>query len=71
MAEMVTWLLIVVGSCTISAIIAGIVPVLTGFLFPMPFSMFRLTHQGHHLRNRTDHEMFDLYYPTDSRAYGG
>jgi hypothetical protein len=27
MAEMVTWLLIVVGSCTISAIIAGIVPV--------------------------------------------
>jgi fatty acid desaturase len=40
---------------------------LTGFLFPMPFSMFRVTHQGHHLRNRTDHEMFDLYYPTDSR----
>ena len=67
MAEMVTWLLIVVGSCTISAIIAGIVPVLTGFLFPMPFSMFRLTHQGHHLRNRTDHEMFDLYYPWDNR----
>ena len=34
----------------------------------MPFSMFRVTHQGHHLRNRTDHEMFDLYYPTDSNA---
>ena len=40
---------------------------LTGLLFPMPFSMFRVTHQGHHLRNRTDDEMFDLYYPTDYR----
>jgi len=38
-----------------------------GIFFPMPFSMFRVTHQGHHLRNRTDHEMFDLYYPTDVR----
>jgi fatty acid desaturase len=41
---------------------------LAGMLFPMPFSMFRVTHQGHHLRNRTDHEMFDLYYPTDVRV---
>src|SRR4029077_20712687 len=38
-----------------------------GLLFPMPFCMFRVTHQGHHLRNRTDHEMFDLYYPTDHK----
>jgi fatty acid desaturase len=36
-------------------------------LFPVPFTMIRTTHQGHHLRNRTDHEMFDLYYPTDNR----
>jgi fatty acid desaturase len=41
---------------------------LAGMLFPMPYSMFRVTHQGHHLRNRTDHEMFDLYYPTDNRV---
>jgi fatty acid desaturase len=40
--------------------------VLTGILFPVPFSMVRTTHQGHHLRNRTDFEMFDLYYPTDN-----
>src|SRR5206468_1526751 len=40
---------------------------IAGMLFPMPFSMFRVTHQGHHLRNRTDHEMFDLYYPTDRK----
>lgn len=42
--------------------------VITGMLFPIPFSMMRVTHQGHHLRNRTDHEMFDMYYPTDSRV---
>lgn len=40
---------------------------ISGALFPMPFSMIRTTHQGHHLRNRTDFEMFDLYYPSDSR----
>src|SRR5207247_504785 len=38
-----------------------------GLLFPCPFSLIRVTHQGHHLRNRTDYEMFDLYYPHDSR----
>ena len=42
--------------------------VLTGWLFPVPFSMIHVTHQGHHLRNRTDHEMFDLYYPSDNRV---
>jgi fatty acid desaturase len=42
--------------------------VLTGFLFPIPFSMIRVTHQGHHLYNRTDSEMFDLYYPHDNRV---
>ena len=41
---------------------------LTGCLFPMPFSMICLTHQGHHLYNRTDSEMFDLYYPHDNRV---
>jgi fatty acid desaturase len=41
--------------------------VVTGFLFPVPFSLVHTTHQGHHLRNRTDFEMFDLYYPTDNR----
>jgi fatty acid desaturase len=42
--------------------------VLTGLLFPVPFSLIHTTHQGHHLRNRTDHEMFDLYYPADRRV---
>src|SRR5207249_1809804 len=41
---------------------------LTGMLFPIPFSVIRITHQGHHLRNRTDFEMFDLYYDTDIKV---
>jgi fatty acid desaturase len=40
--------------------------VATGVFFLAPFSMIRVTHQGHHQRNRTDAEMFDLYYPQDS-----
>jgi hypothetical protein len=38
-----------------------------GALFPAPFTMVRTTHRGHHLRNRTDAEMFDLYYEHDNR----
>jgi fatty acid desaturase len=41
--------------------------VITGLLFPIPFRLMRTTHQNHHHHNRTDHEMFDLYYPTDNR----
>lgn len=40
--------------------------VLAGFLFPVPFSMIKVTHTVHHCCNRTDHEMFDLYYPGDN-----
>jgi len=40
--------------------------VATGVFFLAPYSMIRVTHQGHHQRNRTDAEMFDLYYPGDS-----
>ena len=40
--------------------------VVTGVFFLAPFSMIRVTHQGHHQRNRTDAEIFDLYYPHDS-----
>jgi fatty acid desaturase len=42
--------------------------VLTGLFFPIPFRLMRTTHQNHHHHNRTDHEMFDLYYPTDNRV---
>ncbi len=40
--------------------------VAAGVFFLAPFSMIRVTHQGHHQRNRTDAEMFDLYYKGDS-----
>lgn len=40
---------------------------LAGLVFPMPFTLMRSTHQGHHVHNRTDVEMFDLYYPHDNR----
>ena len=40
---------------------------LAGVWFPVPFSMIHYTHRSHHRFNRTDTEMFDLYYPTDNR----
>ena len=39
---------------------------LAGVWFPVPFSMIHYTHRSHHRFNRTDAEMFDLYYPTDN-----
>jgi fatty acid desaturase len=33
--------------------------------FPGPFTFLRACHLGHHRRNRTDAELFDLYYPGD------
>ncbi len=35
-------------------------------LFPLPFSLTATTHYSHHERNRTDTEMFDLYYQDDN-----
>jgi fatty acid desaturase len=34
-------------------------------LFPAPFHLLRQGHLGHHLRNRSDDEAFDLYFPED------
>ncbi|MCP5155253.1 MAG: fatty acid desaturase [Ectothiorhodospiraceae bacterium] len=38
-----------------------------GWLFPTAFSLYATTHEVHHRCNRTDHEMFDCYYPGESR----
>ena len=43
--------------------IAGII---NGAMFPTGLTFQRICHLGHHLRNRTDHEMFDMYYPDDN-----
>jgi fatty acid desaturase len=41
---------------------------IAGLLFPIPFRLMRTTHENHHRHNRTDHELFDLYYPGDNRT---
>jgi fatty acid desaturase len=43
---------------------AGVV--LAGF-FPTIFSVQRISHLGHHRRNRTDEELYDYYLPHQSR----
>lgn len=39
----------------------------TAWHFPMSGRFLALTHQFHHRCNRTDHEMFDYYYPADNK----
>jgi fatty acid desaturase len=39
-----------------------------GWLFPVSFTLMKVTHIVHHCCNRSDHEMFDCYYPGDNRA---
>jgi fatty acid desaturase len=40
--------------------------VIVGAFFPTSFTLQQYFHLGHHCRNRTDAEMFDLYYPQDN-----
>ncbi len=35
--------------------------------FPAPFHLIRQGHLGHHIRNRSDDEAFDLYFPDENR----
>jgi fatty acid desaturase len=37
--------------------------------FPAPFHLIRQGHLGHHLRNRSDDEAFDLYFDGDHRLW--
>ena len=39
--------------------------VLMALFFPAPFHLIRQGHLGHHRRNRSDDEAFDLYFPGD------
>lgn len=38
---------------------------LLGLFFPAPFHLLRQSHLGHHYRNRSDDEAFDLYFDDD------
>jgi fatty acid desaturase len=42
---------------------------LTALFFPTSFHLLRKNHLGHHLRNRTDSEVFDLVLPGDNRLF--
>lgn len=42
--------------------------VLLAAFFPGPFTFLRACHLGHHKRNRSEAERFDLYYPGESKA---
>ena len=44
------------------------VGMILGWLFPLSFTVLKVTHTVHHCCNRTDHEMFDCYYPDDNRV---
>ena len=39
--------------------------------FPVPYHLFRQGHLGHHLRNRSDDEAFDLYFEGENRFWKG
>ncbi|MCA9239597.1 MAG: fatty acid desaturase [Planctomycetales bacterium] len=41
------------------------VGILMALFFPAPFHLIRQGHLGHHRRNRSDDEAFDLYFPGD------
>jgi fatty acid desaturase len=41
---------------------------ISSMCFPTGLRFQRTCHLGHHLRNRTDHEIFDMYYPTDNKV---
>jgi fatty acid desaturase len=43
--------------------------VLLGLFFPAPFHLLRQGHLGHHVRNRSDDEAFDYYFPGDNRLW--
>ncbi|MCB1317716.1 MAG: fatty acid desaturase, partial [Leptospiraceae bacterium] len=50
-----------------NALVNYVIGLLLGMLFFIPFTFFEHVHNEHHRLNRTDHEMFDLYYPGESR----
>ena len=45
--------------------------VVLALFFPAPFHLIRQGHIGHHIRNRSDDEAFDLYFEHESRFWKG
>jgi fatty acid desaturase len=45
------------------------VGIFLALFFPAPFHLLRQGHLGHHRRNRSDDEAFDLYFGRDNKAW--
>jgi fatty acid desaturase len=52
-----------------NAVLNQIGGVLLALFFPAPFHLLRQGHLGHHMRNRSDDEAFDLYFDGESRVW--
>jgi fatty acid desaturase len=50
---------------TVNAVVATIL----ALFFPAPFHLIRQGHIGHHIRNRSDDEAFDLYFEDENRFW--
>jgi fatty acid desaturase len=46
-----------------------VVGTILALFFPAPFHLIRQGHIGHHLRNRSDDEAFDLYFDDENRFW--
>ena len=46
-----------------------LVAAVLALFFPAPFHLIRQGHIGHHIRNRSDDEAFDLYFPDENRFW--
>src|SRR5258706_5101378 len=52
-----------------NAIVNQSVGALLALFFPAPFHLIRQGHIGHHVRNRSDDEAFDLYFEDENRFW--
>lgn len=52
-----------------NAVVNQVVGALLALFFPAPFHLIRQGHIGHHVRNRSDDEAFDLYFEDENRFW--
>jgi fatty acid desaturase len=52
-----------------NAIVNQTVGTILALFFPAPFHLIRQGHIGHHIRNRSDDEAFDLYFEDENRFW--
>ncbi len=55
--------------CIPSRAVNDAVGAVLALFFPAPFHLIRQGHIGHHIRNRSDDEAFDLYFDGESRFW--